>query len=297
MPAATQPVREQVRCRQITPGDAEAVVRLLHEGFPDRPAAYWRRAWEVLAARRAPDGHPAFGHLLEGASGVVGVILLIFSHAAGGGAAGGGAVRCNVSSWYVRPSHRAHAAMMILAALRLKTVTYLNVSPARHTWPILQAQGYRRYSEGQTACLPWLSRDRGAARVRAFDPARDSARLPEAEAALMADHAALGCTALVAETAEGLVPFVFARRGLGPLRLPAAQLLYCRDTDGFVRLAGALGRRLLLRGAPVVVLDGTAAEPGLVGRFFPDKSPKYFRGADRPRLNDLAYTELALFGA
>jgi hypothetical protein len=46
-----------------------------------------------------------------------------------------------------------------------------------------------------------------------------------------------------------------------------------------------------------VLLDACGPAPGLVGRFFKDRAPKYFRGARPPRLNDLAYTEAVLFGA
>jgi hypothetical protein len=34
----------------------------------------------------------------------------------------------------------------------------------------------------------------------------------------------------------------------------------------------------------------------LVGKYFGGKMPRYFRGPNRPRLGDLAYTEAAMFG-
>ena len=74
------------------------------------------------------------------------------------------------------------------------------------------------------------------------------------------------------------------------------QLAFCRDTADFAACAGPVGRFLLTRGAAAVVLDADAPIPGLVGRFFKGKSPKFFKGADRPRLNDLAFTEATLFG-
>jgi hypothetical protein len=46
-----------------------------------------------------------------------------------------------------------------------------------------------------------------------------------------------------------------------------------------------------------MLCDGEGPIAGLIGRFFKDRAPKYFKGADRPRLNDLAYTEAVLFGA
>ena len=59
------------------------------------------------------------------------------------GAAGAAVPRCNLSSWYVEPSFRAYAPLLVSQALRHKHVTYLNVSPAPHTLPIIEAQGFR----------------------------------------------------------------------------------------------------------------------------------------------------------
>ena len=44
------------------------------------------------------------------------------------------------------------------------------------------------------------------------------------------------------------------------------------------------------------MLDANGPIPGLVGRFFRDKMPKYFKGQQQPRLGDLAYTEIAVLG-
>jgi hypothetical protein len=265
------------------------VADLLTVGFPDRSRAYWARALEVLARRAAPDGYPQFGYLLEGERAVVGVLLLIFTEA-------GEKVRCNVSSWYVDPAYRAHAAPLVSNALKFKDVTYLNISPARNTWPILEAQGYRRYSQGQVASAPALSSKGLGVRVRAYHPGRDQSVFPSAETALLDDHLASGCRVLVVERAGQVQPLVFLPRrvkGVGGV----AQLIYCRDTADFTMSAGAVGRYLLLRGVVAVLCDGEGPIPGLVGWFFKDRAPKYFRGGDRPRLNDLAYTEAVLFGA
>jgi hypothetical protein len=73
----------QVRCRQIRQADLEAVADLLARGFPARPRKYWTRALARLAARRAPDGCPQFGYLLEADGVPAGVLLLIFTETAG----------------------------------------------------------------------------------------------------------------------------------------------------------------------------------------------------------------------
>ena len=282
---------EKVRCRQIQAADGPAVADLLAVGFPDRTLGYWRQALCALEDRAAPEGYPQFGYLLEGEREIVGVLLLIFTEI------GGGKVRCNVSSWYVDPAYRLHAAPLVSAALRYKGVTYLNVSPARSTWPILEAQGYKRYVEGQFACLPVLSLAGVGTRVRPYDPATDDGRLSMQEAALLKDHAARGCLSIVCERGGAIAPLVFLPRQVKHLGKAVMQLAYCRDTADFTRNAGAVGRFLARRGVAVALCDGEGPIAGLIGRFFKDRAPKYFKGADRPRPNDLAYTEAVLFGA
>ena len=78
--------------------------------------------------------------------------------------------------------------------------------------------------------------------------------------------------------------------------MPCAQLIYCPDIADFVRFAAPLGRYLAWRGRPLVILDANGPVRGLVGRYFDDTMPRYFKGPVRPRLGDLAYTETAFFG-
>src|SRR5262245_19110515 len=55
-------------------------------------------------------------------------------------------------------------------------------------------------------------------------------------------------------------------------------------------------RSLAPRGLPFVMIDANAPIPGLVGRYCGGNMPKYFKGPQRPRLGDLAYTENAVMG-
>jgi hypothetical protein len=284
------PPLQKVRCRPIEDSDLGSVADLLTQGFPERTRKYWTNALGRLAGLDTPEGCPRFGYLLDVDGAAVGVLLLIFSHSA---CDAEGPIRCNVSSWYVDPAYRGYAAALVSAALKLKQVTYLNISPADHTWPILHAQGYRRYSEGQQAALPLFGRHPSGYRARALTDADRS--LPEYP--LLRDHVGAGCIAIVCETPEGPQPFLFLRRRMKKAPFGLAQLVYCRSTDEFVRCAGPLGRRLALVHAIVFVLcDSLAAIPGLVGPFFGGRTPRYFRGPQAPRLNDLSFTELVLFG-
>jgi hypothetical protein len=62
-----------------------------------------------------------------------------------------------------------------------------------------------------------------------------------------------------------------------------------------VRFSALIGRYLAVRECPFVVIDANGPLPGLPGIYL-DGRPKYFKGPDKPRLGDLAYTEAALFG-
>ena len=279
-----------IRCRQIADGDLDALVDLLKRGFGRRRTrAFWLRALACLRARDVPAGMPRYGYLLENHGVPVGVILLIFATTPGTDTP-----RANVSSWYVDPAFRSYAPLLVSQALMLKQVTYLNISPARHTWPILEAQGYKRYSSGIVVAAPALQRSGERVRLLAADQTPDAPHAPFARD-LMTAHVGFGCIGVWCVTAERALPFVFRPRMVKGL-LPCAQLIYCDDVADLVRFAGPIGRFLAMRGRPFVILDANGPVAGLSGRYFADTIPKYFRGPDAPRLGDLAYTEAALFG-
>jgi hypothetical protein len=276
-----------LRARQIGLADLDKIAALLAQGYPTYSQAFWRDALAHMGQRPVPADYPQFGFMLDRGGDAVGVILTLFTAVEH---EGGSTVRCNVSSWYVDPACRGNGAPLLSQVFRYKAATVLNTSALPHTWKILQHQGYRRYSEGQMVCVPALSPP-AAARVRRYRAADAASLRSAAEAELMAYHAAQGCVALVCQTRDGLVPLVFLPRKIFKLHLPYAQLCYCRDTADFVRFAGPVGRWLLRHGYALAVIDAQAPVPALVGRFMPDRVPKFYRGPVRPRLNDLAYTE------
>jgi hypothetical protein len=285
-----------LRCRQIEDSDIPAIVDLLARGFgPRRTRRFWHDVLERLRNRSNPAGRPRYGYLLESGQRPVGAILLIFSQMRDG-AGEAPRTRCNVSSWYVEPQFRGYASFLVAHALKQKDVTFLNISAVPQTLPILQVQGYVRYSRGICIAMAALSRNPAEeyARVIAAD-ARPAAPFDAADRELLLEHAGFGCISLWVETPERAYPFVFRPR-LAKRLLPCAQLVYCRDMADFVRFARPLGRHLASRGRPFVILDANGPIPGLVGRYFEGTMARYFKGAAPPRQGDLAYTEAALFG-
>jgi hypothetical protein len=280
----------KIRCRQVADGDLDALADLLKRGFGARRThAFWRHVLAGLKARAVPDGMPRYGYLLENAGVPVGAILLMFA-----ASPGGEAPRANVSSWYVEPAFRSYAPLLVAQALKLKQVTYLNVSAVPHTWPILEAQGYQRYSNGVFVAVPAVQRAHDDVRLLAADQAPDAPHEPF-ERDLLVEHAGYGCISFWGVTRERAHPFVFRPRIVKSV-VPCAQLIYCRDVADVVRFAGPIGRFLARRGRPFVVIDANGPIEGLIGRYFDNTMPKFFRGPVRPRLGDLAFTETALFG-
>lgn len=284
----------EIRARLITDADVAEVVNLLTRGFvTDRPRAFWNNFFACLGDRPVPAGFPRYGYVVESDGTFVGVLVMIFSTISEGGKQ---KIRCNVSSWYVDPGFRSYASLLASQVFKFKNVTVLIVSAARHTHPMVEVRGFARCSNGIFMAVPALSRRFEVGQVRVIDAQNQpDAPFDPHERELMLEHAKYGCTSLWCVTPERAHPFVFRPRRIKVL-LPCAQIVYCRNIDEFVRFARPIGLFLARSLQLAVMIDANGPIPGLVGRYYPDKMPKYVWGPDQPRLGDLAYTEASLFG-
>jgi hypothetical protein len=202
--------------------------------------------------------------------------------------------RCYLSSWYVEPAFRGWATILAKRALSFKGVTYLNVTPTEDVREILRAQGYALFCEGRQAFAPALAWTSETAKVALFSPGPPREDGLEAfEIELLSRHADYGCISLTCATANASYPFVF-QKGYRARIIPVARLVYCRDLNDLRRFAGPLGRFLLARGYPIVLLDTDQPIRGLMG-IHSKKYPMFFKGPDRPRLGDLAYSPRVIF--
>jgi hypothetical protein len=289
--AATAP---RIRARQIADADVAEVVHLLSHGFStQRSRECWQHVLKGLASRTVPAKYPRYGYILESGGKPVGVFLQIFSTVWLDGAA---RTRCNVSSVYVDPAFSMYASLFELQAFKDKTVTVLDVTPGPNRYAVVEARGYTRYSEGIFVAVPALSRSPKAPAVRLLAPhVRPEVPFEDHDRDLLLEHADFGCISLWCVTPERAYPFIFRPRILKGF-LYCAQLVYCRDIGDFVRFARPIGLFLARRRLFFVMIDANGPIPGLLGKYFPGKMPRYFRGPHRPRLGDLAYTEVALFG-
>lgn len=290
-------VAQKIRCREISETDIDAVADLLTCGFVGRSREYWMQGLHRQAARAVPDGYPRFGYMVDHDGLPVGVLLLLYASRADGA---GTTIYCNLSSWYVEPAFRNYAPLLTRIAQKNKEVTYINISPATWTWPIIETQGFNAYCSGLFFSIPALSRSGSGMTVETVtSDTRMIEGLSAGEAELLIRHAHYGCLSLICRTASGdALPFILLpiRIRRGWIAPPAMQLIYCRDIASYVQCAGAIGRLLIRHGKLSVLLDANEAVPGLIGLYTEARGRKYFKGPQRPRLADLTDTELVLYG-
>jgi hypothetical protein len=292
--AALKPL---TRCREIGDSDIEAVTDLLTRGFPRRSRDYWSRGLQRQAARTVPEGYPRYGYLLEHDGAAVGVLLLVYQDR---GTPSQPRIWCNLSSWYVEPPFRNYATMLTRIAQRRPEVTYVNISAARQTWPIIEAQGFRPYCRGLFFSAPVLSlAGHGAHVALVAADARTVDGISSDEADLLIRHARYGCLSVVVRSKQGDIPLAFqqVRIRQGRFALPVMQLVYCRDVSDYVACAGAIGRFLLRRGRVSVMIDANGPVAGLAGVYTARRGRKYIKGPQPARLGDLSDTELPIFGS
>jgi hypothetical protein len=290
--ASPSPSLVRLGIREIADADIDPVINLLARGFPS-PRRYWEAALRRLRTRSLPPNMPRYGYVLEADGNPVGVILSISSLRYVGDRE---ELFSNLSGWYVEPGFRSHATQLFKRALANRHTTYLNVSAAAHIRPIIEAFGFRRYSEGQILTPLALARNRQNTRVRivGVDSLGDSG-LEERERRLLKAQARYGCIAFCCTAGGQARPFVFVPRVIKGV-IPCAQLAYCRNITDLADVAGTVGRHLLRNGRPFVLIDANGPIPGIPGKYFPDVAPKYYKGATPPVLGDLTETEATIFG-
>jgi hypothetical protein len=290
-------LKHKVRCREISEIDIDAIANLLTRGFPGRSREYWMQGLRRQAARAVPDGYPRFGYMLDSDGTAAGVLLLLYTSRTDGKEA---TIYCNLSSWYVDPAFRNYAPLLTKIAQKNKEVTYINISPATWTWPIIETQGFNPYCSGLFFSVPALSRAKPGMTIETVSPdTRAIAGLPQTDVELLTRHARYGCLSLVCRTAsDGPWPFILLpmRIRRGWIAPPAMQLIYCRDLAEYVQCSGAIGRLLIRHGKLSVILDSNGPIPDLIGIYSEARGRKYFKGPHAPRLADLTDTELVLYG-
>jgi hypothetical protein len=274
--------------------DLDRVALLLAKGFRAASVSYWQAALRKLSSRTLLEPYPRFGYVLECGDTLVGVLLTIFTAVPNGPQV---TIRCNISSWYVEPEFRSYAALLSLQPKKYPGVTFLNTSPADHTWSLIEAQGFSRFADGLFVAATALTCFKRGGKAISF---REN-KFPELptigrEYQLMKDCHNYGCLCFWCEADGTYYPFIVRRRLVLSRKIPCAHLIFCRDVADLTRFAGPVSRFLLAHGMPFMIIGANGPTQGLIGRFFPNRRPMYYRGEEKPRIGDLSHTEGAIFG-
>jgi N-acetylglucosaminyl-diphospho-decaprenol L-rhamnosyltransferase len=287
--AATSAPR--IRSREITDGDFDTLATFLGNGL-GYPSQQFLQIFNQLSQHSTPAGFPRYGYVLQKDNTIVGAVILIFSTIWSEGAP---AIRCHVASLYVEPHFRPYATLFFAKALRYKDVTYINTSARLPTRPVIAAQGFMKYSNGQFIAfsgLNFFSRPEDNHVEIVGSDTIPNASFDAHEQELLMTHAKYGCISLWCTTAGHAYPFVFQERLFRGF-IPGVQLIFCRDIQDFVRFSRPLGSYLASRGKIVVRIDSNGSIPGLIGMYLDGMEPRFYKGA-KPRLGDLAYTQTVM---
>lgn len=284
---------EGLACRPITEGDWGPAIECLRRGFPERSRRYWEQALARMARRPVVEDFPRYGYVLVSGERIVGVMLTLYFRHPG---VDGDAIRCNLSSWAVDEDFRSYAGKLVMTALRRREITFLSITPAPVTLKVTEALRFQRFADGQHAFIPLLSSIGTPSRIiEARAGLSELAMLSESERYILLEHAALGCHALICIRDGAAFPFVFKTRRVLRGLVPSSQVIYCRSHAELSRCARALGRYLLRKGQVFCLVDAMGPVPGLVGRYFAEVGPKYFKGPNPPSPGDLTFTEFVVF--
>jgi hypothetical protein len=278
--------------RKIEQSDFEEVSKLLgqHIGYP---TGYFMELLQRMTKLPAVGNYPKYGRALVSEGKIVGAIVLIFSTRIRDAVS---VVRCHVTGWAVEPEFNPLAALFFARDLAHKDVTYLNLSAgwSPHTVPIIEAQGFARYSDGEFFSIPALEFSAPKHNKVTVISGESLPNRPfeASDRELLLDHSSYGCISLWCLTSERAYPFVFRPRRFKRI-VPGAQLIYCSDIADFVRFAGPIGRYLARRGNCVIRIDANGPIPGLIGVYQHGVDCRYCKGP-KPRVGDLSYTHLAM---
>lgn len=238
-----------LKLHTIDESQLETAAQLLAEGFPLRSLAFWRRGLRQLADHTRSIGEPSFGTFLMAGETPVGILLTIPKQDAWTGRR-----VVNLSSWYVRESHRWSAARLMIAALADRNTIYTDFTPTKAAADVNARFGFRTIGTDLLLLfLPWLALA-GSRRDRLVPlAALPPGAIPDAQRKDLLNHEALGCVVTAVEHAGRHFPVVLdiaSRKGI-----PLARLVYAEGTDIVTANLAAFARLLMRRGVPLMALQ------------------------------------------
>jgi hypothetical protein len=278
-----------IRVCPITDADAMPVGEFLNRNLnPNVSAEHWARSIDVPWSVDRPNGGFM---LLDGDDTVVGVNLAFYSDRE----IDGRRERfCNLGSWCVLPEHRFHSLRLLRALLAQDGYHFTDLSPSGNVLGVNERLGFRFLDNAAVIvpAVPFPSRP--GRDVVSADPAVIERTLTGDALELYRDHAATAARHLVLAR-DGEWCYVVWRKDRCRQVRAFASILYASNPDLLRRMAGPLGRHLLVRdGVLAMIIEQRIADrPRRLAIPLESRRRKMFRS---PRLGpaqiDYLYSEL-----
>ena len=277
--------------RELEERDLSEAVQVLAEGFPRLSRTYWESCLRIIKDRNRIPGTPQFGYGIED-GGLQGVVLAL-------GSLHGPDNRhtiVNLSSWTVRRTHRGRgvAKELLRHASSFEGFTYSDLSAAAHTIKAVTQLGFKESTAGQVLAVGLRKEPRRPLRIISVDDAERAGLAPE-KAEMLRHHASYRCIVFCPELEDQLAPLIFLPRKVQGI-FPLAQLIYCEKMEDFLDNSRSIYLRLLSKGFPALLIDGSGPIPGLKGRYFPGKAARYYKGPFPQYAVDHTYSEMTIIG-
>ncbi len=276
--------------RDIEEDDLRQVVTFLNEFFPERASAYWEKGLAKIGALPSLPGRPRYGYVLDD-NGIRGVALAISSRH---GDESDETIFTNLGTWCVAPSHRGRAAWKFcLHSISEKSVTYTSLSSLPHVFSMIRRAGFVDWTAGQIVGIGRCTAPDFLGIISVEDAALEEISLRELT--VLRDHQEFGCIAFCVRIKDRLAPMIFLPRKVKRI-VPCAQLIYCKHLPDFLANSRAINLHLARAGYPLMIFDTNGPAKEVLGRYYPGKAPKFFKGA-KPRWDvDHTYSEMVYLG-
>jgi hypothetical protein len=267
-------------------------LKLLQQGFPHRSSKFWEDRVRRISSYNRHSGESSIGKLLLAAGKPVGIALEIVDQSR---LADGKLHKIvNLSSWYVDPTYRHQAALMLRDLVREEDVVYTDLTPSDRVVPMLPLLGFKPLNSGIAAvALPSVAfGSAGGAEVVSLAEAKPGAISPETRSRLERNIEA-GAIGAVLTGDNVSCPLLFVPRKLR--RVPVAQLIYCEDNALLGRCLSPIARYLMKKGKLGLVID-IPLNHRAPGIHFLRRGLKFAKGGCFDNRTDYAGSELLIVG-
>ncbi|SRR5579883_688617 len=133
----------QVEIRQASAADEANILDLLERFYPGVPD-HWRK---LFLPRQWNITDDFLGYVIADSNKIYGFLGTIFSDY-------NGKRICNLTTWYVDPSHRQYTLPLFSKVMRIPNVSWTNLTPAPATLDFLFKAGFKTFQNAQSIFLP-----------------------------------------------------------------------------------------------------------------------------------------------